>query len=277
MKKPILVAFIIVVLVFGITFGIKAKNSNYLSLNSISLLIETTFEEIQGFFIKNPQDKIEFNLALIEKRVTETNNFVLTDQDNKIDPHLSKISKYLEKIKENVKKERDKNNKIGNLVTDIDNKLKEITSSINNIEVKVPYSSGSRVLLQETSMKIKEAQKEILSLAFSEEGGEKGPSLTFFEEEYNFGTVKKGDKLEHIFEFTNTGDYTLLIKDVYASCGCTASVVDKKVIKPKEKGAIKITFDTTYKHNEQEQTITIVSNDYENENKYLKIKAYVKE
>jgi len=43
------------------------------------------------------------------------------------------------------------------------------------------------------------------------------PSIVFDEEAYDFGPVSDVDTIEHIFEFTNTGDKELLIEKVIAS------------------------------------------------------------
>ncbi len=43
------------------------------------------------------------------------------------------------------------------------------------------------------------------------------PSLTFEAESHNFGKMKEGDKLEYVFEFTNTGSEDLRINKVSAS------------------------------------------------------------
>ena len=43
------------------------------------------------------------------------------------------------------------------------------------------------------------------------------PSIVFDSETYDFGPVSDVDTIEHIFEFTNTGDKELLIDKVIAS------------------------------------------------------------
>jgi hypothetical protein len=41
-----------------------------------------------------------------------------------------------------------------------------------------------------------------------------GPKITFDHTEHDFGRVFQNESLVHVFPFTNTGDRTLLIKDV---------------------------------------------------------------
>lgn len=43
------------------------------------------------------------------------------------------------------------------------------------------------------------------------------PSLRFTNEAFDFGTVKQGEKMEHVFEFENTGTDDLNITSVHAS------------------------------------------------------------
>lgn len=42
-------------------------------------------------------------------------------------------------------------------------------------------------------------------------------SITFNSEEYDFGTVAEGSSIEHVFEFTNTGDQDLVIEKLTSS------------------------------------------------------------
>lgn len=41
-----------------------------------------------------------------------------------------------------------------------------------------------------------------------------GPCISFEEEKYYFGKVYKNELREHLFEFENTGDEDLLIKEL---------------------------------------------------------------
>ena len=48
-----------------------------------------------------------------------------------------------------------------------------------------------------------------------------GPRIKFDNENHDAGTNLAGDKIYHTFIVTNTGNETLVISDVKASCGCT--------------------------------------------------------
>ena len=43
-------------------------------------------------------------------------------------------------------------------------------------------------------------------------------AFEFAEMEYNFGTIKEGEVIEHIFNFTNNGQAPLVISNITASC-----------------------------------------------------------
>jgi hypothetical protein len=43
------------------------------------------------------------------------------------------------------------------------------------------------------------------------------PSIQFEEESYDFGEVEAGEAVEHIFEFTNTGNEELVIEKLVPS------------------------------------------------------------
>lgn len=45
--------------------------------------------------------------------------------------------------------------------------------------------------------------------------------VKFTELKYNFGKIKQGVPVTHVFEFTNISDQPLVIENATASCGCT--------------------------------------------------------
>jgi hypothetical protein len=85
------------------------------------------------------------------------------------------------------------------------------------------------------------------------------PTMDFDEQEFNFGTIKQGDKVTHEFKFKNNGKRDLIIRDTQSSCGCTA-VEAKKVIKPGETSSIKTTFNSAGKMGKQNKSITLTTN-----------------
>jgi hypothetical protein len=84
--------------------------------------------------------------------------------------------------------------------------------------------------------------------------------MTFTEEEFNFGTIKQNDIVNHEFVFTNSGKEPLVITEAHGSCGCTVPQWPKEPIKKGEKGTIKVTFNSAGKMGMQDKTVTITSN-----------------
>ncbi|MCR9254143.1 MAG: DUF1573 domain-containing protein [bacterium] len=87
-----------------------------------------------------------------------------------------------------------------------------------------------------------------------------GPYIAFFEKSHDFKDITQGDKVEHIFEFENSGTTPLIISNVMVTCGCTAPDWPRTPIAPGETSQIKVVFNSTGKIGRQNKVITIVSN-----------------
>lgn len=74
---------------------------------------------------------------------------------------------------------------------------------------------------------------------------EPSTSIALSESNFDFGKIKKGDKVEHIYEITNTGKNPLVISEVKPGCGCTAPDFTKEPIMPGKKGKITLHFDSS--------------------------------
>ena len=70
-------------------------------------------------------------------------------------------------------------------------------------------------------------------------------TLALSEANFDFGKLKKGDHVEHIYEVTNTGTNPLIISQVKPGCGCTVPDYTKDPILPGQKGKITLKFDST--------------------------------
>ena len=79
-------------------------------------------------------------------------------------------------------------------------------------------------------------------------------------EEYNFGSIKQGDKVTYDFNFVNTGKDPLIITEAHGSCGCTVPSYPKEPIAKSAKGTIHVEFNSTGKMGMQDKTITMTSN-----------------
>lgn len=99
--------------------------------------------------------------------------------------------------------------------------------------------------------------------------------LTWKEESFNFGeTLEKGKPVTHEFAFKNTSKQTVLLTNVKASCGCTATDYTKTPVKPGETGFVKATYNAA-NPGTFNKTITVTTNEGENTNKVLTIKGKV--
>lgn len=100
------------------------------------------------------------------------------------------------------------------------------------------------------------------SSAVQAEGEESGPKgvIEFSSSEYNFGTVKEGEVVEHIFKFKNTGDAPVILSQVSASCGCTTPDYTKDPVLPGKEGEIKVSFNSQGQVGNQQKIVTVGSN-----------------
>ncbi len=89
----------------------------------------------------------------------------------------------------------------------------------------------------------------------------RGPDIRFKEYIYNFGVVRRGKKVEHIFKFKNVGKEKLVIDKVRTPCSCTDVIFSKRGIPYQSEDEIKVVFDTAGYKGSQNQTVYVYSND----------------
>ena len=77
---------------------------------------------------------------------------------------------------------------------------------------------------------------------------------------YDFGKVTEGEIVEFSYRFKNTGDKSLVVTNVSASCGCTVPEKPEEPIKPGEIGFIKVKFNSANRPGEVHKTVTVTSN-----------------
>lgn len=133
--------------------------------------------------------------------------------------------------------------------TQLERRITALERRVAALESENPTASAaseSRVALASNPEKIREDGSSAV--------------FTFAVKEYDFGTVNEGEIVNHIFEFTNTGQAPLVIEKATASCGCTVPDWPRHPIGIGEKGEIKVRFDTKNKPNQQIKTISITAN-----------------
>lgn len=104
---------------------------------------------------------------------------------------------------------------------------------------------------------------------------ENAPSISFDSNTFDFKEIKQGEKIEHVFNITNNGKSDLIIRNVKASCGCTAVSPTDEIIKAGMSTTLKVIFDSAGKIGNQNKTITIISNDPKKSRTILWVKGNV--
>jgi len=104
----------------------------------------------------------------------------------------------------------------------------------------------------------------------------KGPKIRLDKDKMDFGKVKQGKVLTHIFKLVNEGDETLTIDRVRTTCGCTAVLVSKKEIPPGKEGELKVTFNTRGYAGKLSKYIYVDSNDPTQKSKQITVSVVSK-
>ncbi len=113
------------------------------------------------------------------------------------------------------------------------------------------YSVGISLSIAEDFSKLTEEQKANAPVAVVENNV------------YEFGVLVEGDIAEHSYKIKNNGKSDLIIRNVKASCGCTA-VKHSNLVKPGETTDINVKFNSRGKKGRQNKSITVITNDPNN-------------
>lgn len=90
-----------------------------------------------------------------------------------------------------------------------------------------------------------------------------------------FGDIERGAIAERKVTLKNTGNQTLVINKVQASCGCTGTLVSKEEIPPGKTGEVKITFNSSTFSGPVHKTVTVISNSPGNDREVIEFSAKV--
>lgn len=103
------------------------------------------------------------------------------------------------------------------------------------------------------------------------------PKIVFDKTVYDFGTTSMVQSVVGTFTFSNAGTGELRVEKPSVSCGCTVASVKPNVLKPGEKGELVFTLNVAGVRGHTEKLITVPSNDPDNPQVRLTLKADVKQ
>ena len=100
-------------------------------------------------------------------------------------------------------------------------------------------------------------------------------TLTFEEQTFDFGEITDLEPVVKTVTFKNSGDKTLEITNVKASCGCTTGKLAKKTYEPGESGTVDITFNPKGKSGKTTKHVHFTSNDPEAKSRSVTFSASI--
>ena len=101
------------------------------------------------------------------------------------------------------------------------------------------------------------------------------PKLVLQQNEYNFGDIVQGEVVSHVFVLSNSGGDLLKISSVRPSCGCTAAMPENSELEPGESTNLNVSFNSKGRMGAQKKLVRIETNDPENPQQIITIKANV--
>jgi uncharacterized protein DUF1573 len=103
----------------------------------------------------------------------------------------------------------------------------------------------------------------------------KGPRISVEPQSFDFGKAVQNKTLSKEFSIKNYGTEDLVIENVSTTCGCTAALLDSKVVKPGGSTPLRVTLETRTYSGKVERKILIRSNDPATNVLELKVEAMV--
>ena len=139
-------------------------------------------------------------------------------------------------------------------------------------KVKVSFDSKNRKGVQKKYVYVfsNDPEKPQLRLGFTtnillkgekKTGKVEAPRLALSKKEHDFGTLTEGDVVDFNITLMNKGKGVLKINDIKSSCGCAATLLSDRELKPGEIGSLKIELNTKDRSGELTRTVTLYTND----------------
>lgn len=92
---------------------------------------------------------------------------------------------------------------------------------------------------------------------------------------FDFGKVRQERTLTKQFSIRNFGSADLAVENVSTTCGCTAALMDDKVVKPGGSATLRVTFETRNYSGQVVRSVLVKSNDPQRQTVELKLEATV--
>jgi hypothetical protein len=89
----------------------------------------------------------------------------------------------------------------------------------------------------------------------------KGPRISVEPADFDFGKVVQQKTLQKEFSIRNYGTEDLVIESVSTTCGCTAALMDSKIIKPGGTTPLRVSLETRNYSGRVERKVLVRSND----------------
>jgi hypothetical protein len=134
------------------------------------------------------------------------------------------------------------------------------TKDARDVANETPATTTGDAAMQATAATGDPAQQA--AAAAAENQVPTGPTTTVVYEhtDFDFGTVKEGEKVKHTFKFKNTGSEPLIISNAKGSCGCTVPKWPSEPVAPGATSQIDVEFDSKGKPGKQTKRVTVNAN-----------------
>ncbi len=121
-----------------------------------------------------------------------------------------------------------------------------------NGEANYDYSIGVSANIMEDFTKLSQKEKAL------------APVLSIETDTYDFGDIKEGQSVNHVFRLYNKGKSNLIIRRIRTSCGCTVANPSLNVIPEAKESDLQVVFDSKGKRGRQSKAIEVITNDPQN-------------
>jgi Protein of unknown function (DUF1573) len=102
-----------------------------------------------------------------------------------------------------------------------------------------------------------------------------GPRLVIEPDAFDFGKALTNKTLRHDFQIRNVGTEDLVVDKITTNCGCTAALLDDKVLKPGASATLRVDLQTLARAGRFERTIALRSNDHAHDPYTVTVRATV--